>query len=389
MKTTQAIRNVVRYQWKQILAVRQLWLMVLVLPLTLSLFVCYIYGQGYLRDMPVVLVDMDNSHTSHLTARYLDAHRYLQIKYTTQSIPEAEGYLQSRKANALILIPKHFEKDLKSGRQTTLKAYSYGANLVVGRELQKAVTEIILTIKSKLNSSKLAAKKQNWVNEKKDYPPIRLETHNLYNPYFNYGWFVPPGLIIAIWQLLLVLSVAVVWSMDFEQNKWQEILKLANRKISLMWIGRLIPFLLLFSVQWLILVYAVFPLFGIPVHGAMWQGLLFWMLFVAIVYNYGSTISVMSQDSIFSVTVCSLTLAGAFAFSGYSYPIWEIPLLPRLFAFIMPTTHYLPCFQSFYLQGSSLAGSLTAWSHLLIYAFVMMVISFPVWYHQAMRAKRA
>ncbi len=389
MKTQQAIRNIALYQWQQILRIRQLWLMLLVLPLTLSFFVCYIYQQNYLRKMPIVVVDMDNSHTSHLVVRYLDTHRYLHIIKTLQSVPEARCYLQTRKANALILIPPHFEKDLKSSKQPTVKAYSYGANLVVSRELQKAVSEIVLTVNAKLNFSRLAAWKNNWENQKHDFPPLRLETHNLYNPYFNYQWFVPPGIIIAIWQLLLVLSVAIIWSMDFEQNKWQNVLNLANRRISLVWIGRLIPFFVIFVIQWLALIYIVFPIFGIPLLGALWQGLLLWMLFVVLVYNYGSTISVLSKDSLFSVTVCSLTLAGAFAFSGYSYPIWEIPLIPRLFAFIMPTTHYLPCFQSFYMQGNSLSGNLTSWAHLIIYTIVMAIVTFPAWLHLAKRAKQS
>jgi ABC-2 type transport system permease protein len=388
MKSLPIIRRIARYQWQQILSIRQLWLMVLVLPLTISLFIGYIYQQNYLRKLPVVLVDLDNSHTSHTVARYLDVHRFLQIKYNLSSLPQARSYMQSRKADALILIPPHFEQDLKSGTQTTIKAYSYGASLVISRELQKSVSEIVTTLNAKLKFNKLAARQQNWEAEKKAFPPLRLETHNLYNPYYNYQWFVPPAIIIAIWQLLLVLSVAIIWSKDYEQGRWQQMLRLANKRISLLWIGRLIPFLIIFAIQWLVLVYAVFPLFNIPFHSPLWQGLPVWLLFVVLVYHYGSTISILSKDSLFSVTVCSLTLAGAFAFSGYTYPIWEIPLIPRLFAYIMPTTHYLPCFQSFYMEGKSVSGNLTCWSHLLIYAAVMIIITLPAWYFQIKRAKQ-
>jgi len=367
------ILKVANREWQRILSTRQLWIMTLVLPIVFALVIILVYETHYLPDVPTVVVDMDHTTSSHKLARLLDQHRYLKVIDHISSLQVAQTYLQERKAYAVIVIPVHFEKDVKSGRQATFKAISYGTNLVIGREIQKSVTETILTMNAGISITKKALRTGSRVHSIKYYPPIKEDIISLYNPYYNYQSFVPPGMILAAWQILFALVIATSFAKELEEKSWHSSIQLAANSKVLLVIGKLIPFLLLSLANWLMLTLLLFPLFHIPFQGSYLMGTCSYLLFTVTVYLFSSGAALLFKDILLSSAACSLTLAGAFAFSGYTYPFWEIPLIPRLFAMIMPTTHYLPLFIQYYMQGSHGIATALRWQHFLIYSFILSI----------------
>ncbi|HNX00772.1 MAG TPA: ABC transporter permease [Candidatus Cloacimonadota bacterium] len=350
------------------------WMALYILPIVFALLVSYIYDGHVLMKMPTVIVDQDKSISSLRLSRMLAQHRFIHIMDRTDDISTGYHDLRTRKAYALILIPRDFEKNWKHGDQPVLKAYSYGTNLVVGKSIQKAIVETIGQLSGEVEAGKLMSIRHESIALKKNYPPLALDYHNLYNPSFNYQWFLPPGAIISLFQMLIVMLGATAFCTKKRNHKEQQ----EEGSFFTIYLGKLTPIIVVYTIQGFLLWLILFPLFGIPVRGNLLMGLLLWELFVISCYSIGFAISALIKDSMISTVVSVFIMAPAFAFSGYTYPYWEMPLPHRIFALAMPTTHFLPSFLQFYLQGSSATVMLSRFPGIgifLLCLFCLLLIS--------------
>ncbi len=349
------------------------WMALYVLPVVIAILICLIYQHHVLVKMPTVIVDQDKTITSLRLTRMLDQHRFIHVNDRTDQVAEGIKAIRTRKAYALIIIPRDFEKNWKSGQQPVIRGYSYGTNLVVGKSIQKAIVETVNQVSSEIVVGKLAVMRHESTDSKANFPPLNLDVHNLYNPGYNYQWFLPPGAIISILQMLIVMLGATAFCSKKRNPGSSEISSFFQ-----LYIGKSIPIIIIYTLQGLFIWLVLFPLLGIPVRGNLLIGLLLWEAFIITSYTIGFSISAMIKDSMIATVASIFIMAPSFAFSGYTYPFWEMPLLHRIFALIMPSTHFLPAFLQFFLQGSALSTMFPQILSLCIFflcIFLLLLIS--------------
>jgi len=81
------------------------------------------YKNNVVRDIPVTIVDLDNSATSRQQVRMIDATKELSVSQEVGSIQEARQLFWDGDSKGVILIPEGFEKDLLKGFQTSVSVY--------------------------------------------------------------------------------------------------------------------------------------------------------------------------------------------------------------------------------------------------------------------------
>jgi ABC-2 type transport system permease protein len=340
-------------------------------PLILVLLLPGIYSKQVMQKIPTAVMDKDQTHTSRLFIRLLNQHRYIRIEKEGMSLNDLKDDFYKNKIFIVLEIPPDFEKDLKSGKQPTLSVSSFGANLLIGNIAYKAFVETITTLNGLISAKYLAASRGESAYTFSNFPPILIDFHNLYNPTFNYLVFLPPAAIIALFQMVIILLASTLIAGDPEGVK-------ASRKKGAGWwhilAGKSLP-LSGIMISWgFILVGIIYTVFKIPVKSGEGWFILHWVFFVFISIGVGLFISLLFSEEMLATEAAVFLTAPAFAFSGYTYPLWELPALHQWFAMLMPSTHFLPLFTQVIIQGSSVKNQLPFISHIIVYSLVLIIL---------------
>lgn len=110
----------------------------LVLPLFTLFFMATIFGNGQMENIPIGIVDRDNTATSRDITRRMSAVPTFRVTRHFVDEAEARKAVQQKEIYGYLSIPPRFEQDMISGQDATLNYYYHYALLSVGGELMAA-----------------------------------------------------------------------------------------------------------------------------------------------------------------------------------------------------------------------------------------------------------
>ncbi|MGE5365395.1 MAG: ABC transporter permease, partial [Bacteroidota bacterium] len=118
-KINNPLLNVMRREFHRIAERKTLYFLIILLPLVLFTFLSLIYVKGVVRELPVAVIDKDNSELSRLVTRSMDATSSMKIVMHAVSITEVKEGVLKGKLQGAFYIPEGFEKKLKGGQYAT------------------------------------------------------------------------------------------------------------------------------------------------------------------------------------------------------------------------------------------------------------------------------
>ena len=160
-----------------------------VLPFVFILFFSTLLSEGVARNLPVAVLDLDQSSTSRNVISQLNAASEIEVGYFPLNQQKGEELIRLGKVYGLITIPQDFEIDLNKGRQVSI-INQYNSNLILAGGLEyKAFRKVIGTISAGINIKK--QQKQGITRQQAlvNYQPITTNNHVLSNPYTNYSYY--------------------------------------------------------------------------------------------------------------------------------------------------------------------------------------------------------
>ena len=102
----------------------------LIAPAICVIFFVSLMHEGLPTDLPIAVVDMDNSATSRNLIRQLDAFEQTEVYMKTMSFTEARQEMQKGNVYGIFYIPSGFAVDATSGKQPRLSFYTNGTYLI-------------------------------------------------------------------------------------------------------------------------------------------------------------------------------------------------------------------------------------------------------------------
>lgn len=166
------------------------WLLTVILPIVAFAFFAVLLYKGVARDIPIAVVDQDNSTLSRKVTQMIDATPTAWVAYGVQGMEEAERLMLQGKVMGIVLIPDFFEKNILNNSQTHLKSYLTGTNITVNgllaKDLQTTVTTFTAGIQLQLLMKQGLTEKQAMAQ----LMPVRFDKHVLFNPHINYGYYL-------------------------------------------------------------------------------------------------------------------------------------------------------------------------------------------------------
>lgn len=117
------------------------------------IFLGGIYFYGNIQNMPIAIVDKDNSKISRTISRYFNTSYAFDVKYKLDNIEELEYLFVRNKIYMGIFIPKNTQKNIKKSLPAEITFYIDGSNYVTANLSEIEGTSILSTINAGLKNT--------------------------------------------------------------------------------------------------------------------------------------------------------------------------------------------------------------------------------------------
>lgn len=346
----------------------------LLMPVAISTVLGFVYYQGKLERLPVLVVDEDHSPTSDRLMDMLTENDALHVISTRRSAVHLEQLVLDERAAAVMVIPFRFEADLMTKRVPEINCYLNMGNSLSAGTVGSAVQMTVATFN---------AGAQIAVSEKKGIPPKIAQRqyeafHNnvfmRYNPAGNYLYFLWPGMIFSLLHQLLLLAGAAGFSQEYADNTFTSQLLKYSRSPAVLVIAKIFPYplLSLFTVGFY---YCMSQVFRIPVP-AFPATMLISVLLLAISTCLLATVFSVSSLPVKASQVVMTIGSPAFSLTGLAWSPAEIPPVLRAIADAVPLTPFLRSLRLIWIQNATMEQVMPLIYHQLILVAVYFVLSY-------------
>jgi len=374
------ILNIAKRELKFILTTRSRIILLFVVPLFVYFFVTYIYSNQAIHNVPVAVLDNDNTELSRAITRFVDASASMKLVHRAASVDELEELILNDDVKAAFYFPKNMTADIKRGGSSKVNILINSHNIVYGNLIYKAASEIVITVSSAILLKKFGAdgipieKSMNLVM------PFRMHKKPLYNPNYNYMQYLAPGLLTVLFQMILMFAGTSSVNREFDEtidNKGiRELLNISKNKTITIILGKALAYVTtsIFSIVLILLI--VFPIMGIIVYGSL-IALFFYLLFFAFVSaTMGIMLSSIFLDKVLALDIAFFYNSPAFVFSGFTFPAWALPIYDQFYAHLIPYTHFVIGFLQLYQMDTPLTFVIPHLLNLTLFLFVGLVVSY-------------
>lgn len=322
--------NIVKKEFKEIFRNRILifnafFLMILVL------FICLVYQKGVLDRMDIVMVDLDQTSTSRLvTSQFADNEKF-QVDYAADYSSALEA-IKNGKAVAGVVIPPGLAETVKNKQGGEVLLLVDGTNYIVANSAYAKANEILLSLNVGIALKTLSGLGYLPPEGERLVQPIKLEQKILYNPGYNYAFYLSYGLCGAGIFSLAMSAFALSLCQSIINERTMSFKELAAKTIAFT----------LFICPLINLLYVMVKvIFGLP-----WQGAFLMFFFLTVGYSlliaaFGISLLAIArkEERIFQLGVFFATTL--FFTTGYTWPLQSIPEIMKPIYWINPLTPFL------------------------------------------------
>lgn len=311
------------------------------------------------KNSKILIVDQAHDEASAKLVQELEASNYFEIKQVSNTFSEVEPSFKRGDISLAMVIPANFAQDLIHQKRCTLQLINDASDPNTATTLSNYVS-IVLQDFQQLHYPAQAVPKT-----------IMAETRMLYNPQLLGAPNFVPGVMAMVLMLICVMMTSVSIVREKELGT-MEILLVSPFKPFLVIVSKAFPYLLLSLVNvTTILLLSVFVL-DLPVNGSMLLLYAVSTLFIVTCLSIGILISVRtnSQQVAMLISLMGMMLP-ALLFSGFMFPIENMPLPLQFISNIVPSKWYYIMVKSIMLKG---LGFTAIWKETLVLVFITLVV---------------
>jgi ABC-2 type transport system permease protein len=332
-----------------------------VFPLLVVLFFTSLMDEGQPLNLPVAVVDQDNTSTTRALTRSLDAFQNSEVVAHYPTLTEARRAIQQNKIYGFLYFPKGTTDKLLASRQPKISFY-YSLTSITGGSLVFKDLKTISTLGSAaVGQGTMRAKGFTEKQIQTFLQPIRLDLHQISNPQTNYNVYLSTMLIPGLMMLFMFLITAYSLGTELKFGTSKEWLQTADNNILVALIGKLLPQTLIFLTITFIYEYYVFGVLRFPHPGGVWMMTLLAVLHVLASQGFGVFVFGLMPSLRMSMSICSLWAVLSFSMAGSAFPIIGMDSPLQALSWLFPLRHYYMLYQICVFNGYPL---LEAWFHL-------------------------
>ncbi len=323
----------------------------LVFPILVTLFFTTMMNEGQPQEMPVGVVDNDDTSTSRALVRKLDSFQSSHVVAHYPNINEARNAIQENKIYAFLYIPKGTTDAMLSARQPKISLYYSQASLTSGALLYRDLKTVATLGSAAVGQATMRAKGFTDKQIATFLQPISIDLHMIGNPWASYNLYLSTMLIPGILMLFMFLITTYSLGTELKFNTSKEWLSMADNNIIVALTGKLLPQFLIFLSIFYVYMYYVFGYLNFPHPGGVWIMLILGLLAVMSSIGFGIFAYGLMPSLRMSMSVCSLWGMLSFTTSGATFPVFAMHPAIEAIAQLFPLRHYYMIYQICIFNG--------------------------------------
>lgn len=321
---------------------------------------------GDIEHIPTAIVDWDRSATSRALIQALENTETFDAGYYPQDEEEAGALVDAGTVLVAVLIPSDFEAQLIGyGEPAQVQVILDGADPSAARAAQMSAEGAVGTFAQQFALQRAGALAGAWGEV------IDLDVRVWFNEELKTSNYEVPSELgfMLVGVALMVASLGI--ARERELGTLEQLLVTPLRSIELI-LGKALPVMLLSYLNFLLMLGLVVFVFQVPMRGS-WLLLLAIALFYLLVeMGWGLMISAISKTQVQALLLAFMLMMIEVVFSGYAFPVENMPWLLQRIANFVPIKHWLLILRGILLKG---AGVDIFWKELLSLASLGLVIN--------------
>ncbi len=308
--------------------------------LIVSFLYTYVYSKEVLTDLPIGIVDNDNTTHSRQLLRMIDATSQTKISNYFTSLSEAEQAFDRDKIRGIVVIPVDFSKSLQRGEQPTVSVYADASYMLYYKQIVTAVKTSVTYLNAGIQIKKASAKGNIPTQARDKVVAVSGKVVSLFNPSSGYATFLIPIVLIIIFQTTILTSTGILGGTMIEEKKMQRVYPHANIFLGTLPLvmGKATTYLILSILILLIMMGIVMPMFNIPMRSDFLNVLVYLIPFFLSIVYLGIFLSSFFKHREDGILFIMFTSIPAIMLTGFSYPTQMLPKWVEVFSYFIPST---------------------------------------------------
>ena len=329
-------------------------------PILVMFFFTSMLDDGLPTDMPVGIVDLDNTSTTRSLERRLNSFQMSKVVAHYSSVAEARHAIQRNEIYGFLYIPKGTTEKLLAQRQPKISYYYTYTTMVAGSMIMKDMKTISSLGSAALGQATMRAKGLTDKQIQTLLQPITIDLHQIANPWSSYNVYLTTVMVPGILMIFIFLISAYSLGTELKFATSKNWLAMADNNVTIALVGKFLPQTLI----WLAIVFGyqlyVFFYLGFPHKGSPWMLVLLGLMHVMAAQGFGIFAFGLMPSLRMSMSVSSLWAVLSISMAGSAFPAMGMDAALQSLSWLFPLRHYFMLYQACVFNGFPLVE---VWFH--------------------------
>lgn len=337
------------------------------------LFYLTFFKAGLPENLPVGVLDLDNSSLSRNFCRQLDATQMGKvIKY--EDFTTARDAMQTGEITSLCVIPQGMNEEVNANRRPVFTYYVNTLYLIGGALSYKNILTMVTLTGGAVQREVLRAKGYSEDAIMGLIQPIVVDEHKIGNATTNYGVYLNNIILSGLLALSIVFVLIYALGSELRYGTSKELMETADGSMAAALIGKLLPYTLIYLVLGLGLDLLLFGVCRYPLNGSILNMMLAMVVFILANEAVAVTLVGLLPTLRYSLSIAALFAILGFSFSGFTFPVEAMPVAFQGVSCLFPLRFYY----LLYVQEAMFGVGFAGWWQYIVYMLLFLVGPFCV-----------
>lgn len=337
------------------------------------LFYLTFFKAGLPENLPVGVLDLDNSSLSRNFCRQLDATQMGKvIKY--EDFTTARDAMQTGEITSLCVIPQGMNEEVNANRRPVFTYYVNTLYLIGGALSYKNILTMVTLTGGAVQREVLRAKGYSEDAIMGLIQPIVVDEHKIGNATTNYGVYLNNIILPGLLALSIVFVLIYALGSELRYGTSKELMETADGSMAAALIGKLLPYTLIYLVLGLGLDLLLFGVCRYPLNGSILNMMLAMVVFILANEAVAVTLVGLLPTLRYSLSIAALFAILGFSFSGFTFPVEAMPVAFQGVSCLFPLRFYY----LLYVQEAMFGVGFAGWWQYIVFMLLFLVGPFCV-----------
>jgi ABC-2 type transport system permease protein len=312
-----------------------------------------------IRNVDIAILDKAHDKSSTLITQKMLSSDHFVLQGYLESEEEIESIFRKGKIKAVIVFEPDLHQKLMTSNLAAIQIIADATEPNTANTISNYATTIIRDYQNGVNRTVPA----EW----QIIPEVRM----VYNPELKGVFMFIPGTMTVILMLVSAMMTSISIAREKEAGT-MEILLVSPLKPVQVVAGKVLPYILLSSINAAVILLLGYFVFKMPMEGSLLSLSLATLLFIITTLSLGIFISTIAhtQQTAMMLSLMGLMLP-TIMLSGFVFPVDSMPVPLRILSNIIPAKWFILILKGLLLKGVSMAY---LWKEILILAGMTLVL---------------